>query len=131
MNQQQQAVPGDVLAWFYEIPPVSRILLSAAFATTTACYLDLVSPLALYYNYDLILSKGQLWRLVSSFLYFGSFSIDFLFHLYFIIRYSKLLEEGTFRNRTADYIFMLLFCASIILLFAVSFDIFAKIKFLG
>ena len=116
---------------FFEIPPVSRTLLSAAFATTTACYLDIVSPLSLYYNYDLILSKGQFWRLISSFLYFGTFSIDFLFHLYFIIRYSKLLEEGTFRNRMADYIFMLIFCAVIILACAILFDAFAKIKFLG
>ena len=75
--------------------------------------------------------EGQFWRLISSFLYFGNFSLDFFFHLYFIIRYSKLLEEGSFRNRTADYIFMLLFCAGIILLFAFSFSAFARIKFLG
>lgn len=162
MENQQGAVGHDILGWFYDIPPVSRALLSAAFATTTACYLEFVSPLALYYNYELILSKGQFWRLLSSFLYFGSFSLDFLFHLYFVVRYSKLLEEGntthtyiyfymlylllknmynihnvyllttgTFRRRTADYIFMLIFCAALIIIFAVTFENFGKIKFLG
>jgi Derlin-2/3 len=77
----------DLLSWYFEIPPVSRILLSAAFATTTACYLDLVSPLALYYNYELILFKCQFWRMASSFFYFGPFSLDFIFHLYFVVRY--------------------------------------------
>ena len=28
--------------------------------------LDLVSPLTLYYNFDLIVDKGQYWRLISS-----------------------------------------------------------------
>ena len=72
----------QLLGWFYEIPPVSRLYLSAAVGVTSACFLDVVSPLTLYYNYDLIMGKGQYWRLVTSFLFFGSFSLDFLFHMY-------------------------------------------------
>jgi len=42
-------------------------------------------------------------------LYFGMFSIDFLFHMYFLVRYCRLLEEGDFRGRTANFVLLLLF----------------------
>ena len=121
----------DLLGFYNEIPVVSRIYLTAAIGATTACFMDLVSPLTLYYNYDLIMTKGQYWRLISSFLFFGSFSLDFLFHIYLVVRYCRLLEEGSFRGRTADFIFMLFFGAILMLIIAVNFSPFAKIKFLG
>jgi len=121
----------DVLGFYNEIPIVSRVYLTLALGATTACFMDLVSPLTLYYNYDLIMNKGQYWRLISSFLFFGSFSLDFLFHMYFVVRYCRLLEEGSFRGRTADFIYMLFFGAVLMLVIAVNFSLFAKIKFLG
>jgi Derlin-2/3 len=71
------------------------------------------------------------YRIFSSFLFFGNFSLDFLFHLYFVARYCRLLEEGPFRNRTADFVFMLLFGAVCMIICAYLFNTFAKIKFLG
>ena len=122
---------GDILQWYYEIPIISRLYLTGAVATTSACFLDLVSPLTLYYNFDLIVEKGQYWRLLSSFLFFGSFSLDFLFHMYFVIRYCRLLEEGPFRGRKVDFAWMLLLGAATMLIFSVGLDRFTKIKFLG
>jgi Derlin-2/3 len=55
----------------------------------------------------------------SSYLFFGPFSVDFLFHMYFLVRYSRLLEEGDFRGRTANYVLMLLFGVACISLVAV------------
>lgn len=121
----------DLMSWYTDIPVVSRLYLTAAIGTTTACFMDLVSPLTLYYNYDLIVHKRQLWRLLSSFLFFGSFSLDFLFHLYFVVRYCRLLEEGPFRGRTADFIYMLFIGAAVMIVLAICFDTFSKIKFLG
>jgi Derlin-2/3 len=117
--------------WYYEIPIISRCYLTAAIAVTTACFLDLISPLTLYYNYDLILQKGQYWRLISSFLFFGTFSLDFLFHMYFVVRYCRLLEEGPFRGRTADFVFMIFYGAVLILISTATIDMFTRIKFLG
>eukprot|EP01041_Mallomonas_annulata_P005198 gene5198-10397_t len=121
----------DPTRWFFEIPIVTRLYLCAAVATTTACFLDFVSPLTLYYNYELIFSKGQYWRVLTSFLFFGTFSLDFLFHMYFLVRYSRLLEEGFFRGRTADFLFMLLFGSSIMIILGCVIPAFSKIKFLG
>lgn len=37
--------------------------------------------------------------------------LDFLFHMFFLSRYCRLLEEGSFRGRTADFLYMLIFGA--------------------
>lgn len=121
----------DIFSWYNEIPVISRLYLTAAVGTTTACFMDFVSPLTLYYNYDLIMTKHQYWRIISSFLFFGSFSLDFLFHLYFVVRYCRLLEEGPFRGRTADFIYMLILCAFTMICLAIFVGAFGKIKFLG
>ena len=108
----------DIWSWYHEIPVVSRMCLTASVATTAACALDLVSPFSLYYNYSLIYHEGQIWRLATNFLFFGMFSLDFLFHMYFLCRYCRLLEEGEFRGRTGDFIVMLAFGASCMVLLA-------------
>ena len=59
---------------------------------------------ALYYFYS---NLWQLWRLFTNFFFFGQFSLDFVFHMYFLIRYARSLEEGSFRGRTADFAYML------------------------
>ena len=125
------AQANDIFSWYYEIPPVSRFYLTSAVSISTACFLDFVSPLTLYYNYDLIVSRGQYWRIITSFLFFGSFSLDFLFHMYFVVRYCRLLEEGTFRGRTADFLTMLIFGATMMLASTVFIGKFSTIKFLG
>ncbi|ETO84951.1 hypothetical protein F444_01201 [Phytophthora nicotianae P1976] len=117
----------DPLEWYYEIPVVSRLYLTGSFLTTTACALDLVSPFSLYFNFNLIFFKGQVWRLVTNFMFFGLFSLDFLFHMYFVVRYCRLLEEGSFRGRTADFVYMLLLGAVFMILVAP----FVNIHFLG
>ena len=34
--------------------------------------------------------------------------LDFVFHMFFLVKYSKSLEEGSFRGRSADFLWMLL-----------------------
>jgi hypothetical protein len=70
---------------YMEIPVVSRVYLTGAFLTTAGCAVDLISPFSLYFNWDLIFSQGQIWRLITSYLFFGVFSVDFLFHMYFLV----------------------------------------------
>jgi Der1-like family len=72
---------------YMKIPPVSRLYLTSAFMTTAACSVDIISPLTLYFNYDLVFHHGQFWRLITPYLFFGVFSVDFLFHMYFLVRF--------------------------------------------
>ena len=34
-----------------------------------------------------------------------------MFHMFFLVKYCKALEEGSFRNRSADFLWMLVFGA--------------------
>jgi len=99
----------DIIQWYMDIPPISRIYFTSALLTTAGCALDIISPFNLYYNFDLIFFQGQVWRLFTSFLFFGMFSLHFFFHMYFLVRYCRLLEEGDFRGRKANFVLMLLF----------------------
>eukprot|EP00275_Glaucocystis_incrassata_P002178 EC124944.1.p1 GENE.EC124944.1~~EC124944.1.p1 ORF type:complete len:155 (+),score=19.92 EC124944.1:49-513(+) len=113
--------------FYKQMPLVTRSYLTIAFLTTAACHLELISPFSLYFNFKLIFQKLQLWRLVTNFFFFGVFGLDFVFHMFFLVRYSKSLEEGLFRGRTADFAFMLIFGGLMLTLFAP----FINIHFLG
>ncbi|KAH0858476.1 hypothetical protein HID58_086737 [Brassica napus] len=45
---------------------------------------------------------------------FKSSYLDFMFHMFFLARYCKLLEENSFRGKTADFLYMLLFGATVL-----------------
>lgn len=129
---------------YYQIPVITRVYLTLALATTLLCALDLVSPFSLYFNWNAIVYKfevaarslgvmwclsmvrPQVWRLVTNFLFFGLFGIEYVFHMFFLwhlrllvsccwpvlgcsVRYCRLLEENIFYGRSADFLLMLLF----------------------
>lgn len=89
-----------------ELPPVTRAWIAASLLMTALCAMDVITPFHLYYNYHSIFVNGQAWRLVSNFLFFGSSLMDVGFHLYFLVRYSRGLEEGYGRGRSLDFLFL-------------------------
>ena len=99
-------------AWIRDFPVITRTYMAGALLTTAACALDLLSPFSLYFSLPMIVQRHQYWRLVTNFFFFGqNFSLDFLFHMFFLVRYCRALEEGSFRGRTADFAFLCLFGA--------------------
>ncbi|KAJ8471258.1 hypothetical protein OPV22_025601 [Ensete ventricosum] len=100
--------------WYKQMPIITRSYLTAAVVTTVGCSLEIISPHNLYLNPKLIVQQYEIWRLVTNFLYFRKMDLDFLFHMFFLARYCKLLEENSFRGRTADFFFMLLFGATVL-----------------
>lgn len=93
----------NILDWYWDLPPVTRSMFTASFALTAACALDFITPFTLYYNASLIWTRGeasavssrngstpprrprapQVWRLLTNFLFYGQFGIDYVFHMYF------------------------------------------------
>uniref|UniRef100_A0A5G2Q9Z2 Derlin n=2 Tax=Sus scrofa TaxID=9823 RepID=A0A5G2Q9Z2_PIG len=94
---------------YLQIPPVSRAYTTACVLTTAAVQLELITPFQLYFNPELIFKHFQIWRLITNFLFFGPVGFNFLFNMIFLYRYCRMLEEGSFRGRTADFVFMFLF----------------------
>nr|CAG4645778.1 EOG090X0CFQ [Lynceus sp. MCZ IZ 141354] len=88
------------------MPPVTRAYTTACVLTTLAVQLDIVTPFQLYFNPILIIERWQLWRLVTPFLFFGTFGFNFMFNMIFTYRYCRMLEERSFRGRTADFVYM-------------------------
>ncbi|XP_076339360.1 derlin-2-like isoform X1 [Tachypleus tridentatus] len=112
---------------YMQIPPVTRTYTTACVLTTLVVQLDIVSPFQLYFNPDLIIKHYQAWRLVTTFLFFGSLGFNFLFNMIFTYRYCRMLEEGSFRGRTADFLFMFLFGGTVLIIIA----LFVNLLFLG
>ncbi|OWR43807.1 derlin-2 [Danaus plexippus] len=109
------------------VPPVTRAYTTACVITTLAVQLDLVSPFQLYFNPIVILRKYQLWRLITTFLFFGNLGFNFFFNMIFTYRYCRMLEEGSFRGRTADFVVMFMFGGVLMIICA----FFVNLLFLG
>eukprot|EP01062_Namystynia_karyoxenos_P073499 TRINITY_DN70296_c0_g1_i1.p1 TRINITY_DN70296_c0_g1~~TRINITY_DN70296_c0_g1_i1.p1 ORF type:complete len:220 (+),score=66.54 TRINITY_DN70296_c0_g1_i1:68-727(+) len=95
-------------AWYFAIPPVTRAYLTLSFLLTASTALGLVSPHQLYLNWRLV-SSGEVWRLITTFVYLDDFSVDFFFQIYFLYLDSSSLEEHFYHRRTDRFVFMLLF----------------------
>lgn len=79
------------------------------------CSLDVVSPFSLYLHWNLVLRERHYWRLVTNFFFYGDFGLPFFWSLYLLMFYSTSLEEMTFRNKSADFAYMI-FCGMVMLL---------------
>ncbi|EFX00531.1 ER-associated proteolytic system protein [Grosmannia clavigera kw1407] len=84
--------------WFWEMPFCTRWWTTTTFAISVLVQCQIVTPWQLFYSYSSVFAKGQYWRLLSTFLYFGPISMDLVFHIYFLQRYSRLLEESAGRS---------------------------------
>lgn len=113
---------------YLEMPPVTRVYTTACVITTISVQLDILSPFQLYFNPILIIKQYQLWRLITTFLFFGTFGFNFFFNMIFTYRYCKMLEENSFRGRTSDFVMMFLFGSICMVTFAFCF---INLLFLG
>lgn len=100
--------------WYKQMPVITRSYLTLSVLTTVGCALEVISPYHIYLNSDKVIGQFQYWRLFTNFFYFGRLDLDFLFHMFFLARYCKLLEETSFRGRTADFFYMLFFGGSLL-----------------
>ncbi|CEI89232.1 Der1-like protein [Rhizopus microsporus var. microsporus] len=123
-------MPNPLETWFSDIPPITRIYISLSCFTSIVVHLGLVHPLQLWLNYESIVNEFQWWRLITNFFYFGPLSLDFFFHIFFLARYSRMMEEGFYRHKPADYAWLILFSASTLLLCSIILP-YAYIPFLG
>ncbi|CAM2103964.1 unnamed protein product [Caretta caretta] len=112
---------------YLQVPPVTRAYTTACVLTTAAVQLELITPFQLYFNPELIFKHFQVWRLITNYLFFGPVGFNFLFNMIFLYRYCRMLEEGSFRGRTADFVFMFLFGGLLMTLFG----LFVNLVFLG
>lgn len=104
-----------LLGQIFRVPPVTRCLALSIVLVTLLVYTDTVSPYTLFYS-PLFLKRFEVWRILTSFLYFGKPTLDVFMHIVFLYRYSRMLEEGC--TGVTEYFWLVLVVSCV--LFAVS-----------
>lgn len=94
--------------WYKNLPPLTRIFLTTIFGVTVLVQLEILNPALLYLNWPMVIEKLQVWRLLTSVSFFGTFSFQFLFQLYFFCSFSSKLETNEIFAQPGDYLFFLL-----------------------
>eukprot|EP01130_Rhizamoeba_saxonica_P019252 TRINITY_DN9900_c0_g1_i1.p1 TRINITY_DN9900_c0_g1~~TRINITY_DN9900_c0_g1_i1.p1 ORF type:complete len:233 (-),score=23.82 TRINITY_DN9900_c0_g1_i1:59-757(-) len=107
----------DVQSWWYNLPLVTRVLFTGSVVLTLGANFGVIPPAYLVLHFPSVYSKLEIWRLVTSFMFHGKLGFPFLINMMFLVKYGQSLEREQFRE-TADYVFMVLFCSSIILVAA-------------
>jgi len=101
----------DLQVWFKQLPQFTRYWFGGTVATSLLARFGLLPVQYLVLVYAPFVQQFQIWRPVTA-LFFYPISpqtgFHFLINLYFLINYSRLLEEGEFAQRPADYALMLL-----------------------
>ena len=83
--------------------------MTASFGATVLTQMEFISPMLLHLDFDLLLWKFELWRLVTNFCFFGKFGLPFVFSMFFLVMYGKELEVKRFEGRAADLLWCLAF----------------------
>ncbi|KAF3042112.1 hypothetical protein E8E12_003625 [Didymella heteroderae] len=107
--------------WFYEMPVCTRWWMTAALSASVLVQCHIISPFQLFYSVRAVFFRSQYWRLVTTFFYFGPLSLDLLYHIFFLQRYSRLLEESSGRS-PAHFSWLLTFASTLLLCIAPMFS---------
>lgn len=94
--------------WYKNLPILTRIGLTTIFGVTVLVQLEILNPGLLVLNWPLVVNKLQVWRLLTCVTFFGKFSFQFMFQLYFFSSFSSKLEQNEIFTRPGDYLFFLL-----------------------
>ncbi|KAM0558583.1 hypothetical protein ACHAPJ_004778 [Fusarium lateritium] len=107
----------NVMAAYWELPSVSRNLLTAIVLTSIGCIVGLLPTMSLIHHPSYLwMVPPQIWRLVTSF-FIELQPISLLFNSFFLYRYCVQLETGNPRfPRKVDLVYYILFVSSVILM---------------
>jgi len=99
--------------WFKNLPKITKAYLVMAVGTTALCMFGTIAPIQIYLDFDLIFKKYEIWRLLTNFLFFGKFSMKFMFQMFILASYTSMLETGRFSTPrgTAELVHLFMFGA--------------------
>lgn len=100
----------DLGEWFRSIPQFTRYWFAGSIIFPLLGRFGILNPYSLILLYE-PLKRFQIWRLVTSVLYYPiqQAGFHYLINLYFLYNYSRRLEEGAYAGKPADYLFLLIF----------------------
>ncbi|XP_027204081.1 derlin 1 [Dermatophagoides pteronyssinus] len=116
----------DIKQWFMSIPVITRYWFGLSFVIPVLGRIGLFNPYHMFMTKDAIW-KLELWRPFTGTFYYPigpGTGFHYLINLYFLYQYSKNLETSEFVGKPADYLFMLIFNWSSLVLMAVFMNIY-------
>jgi hypothetical protein len=72
---------GSPQEWFSSLPLVTKVICTGTFLCSALVTFEVLSPATLAFIPDRIISKFEIWRIFSPYLYIGKFSFPCLMHL--------------------------------------------------
>lgn len=100
-----------------DFPPITRMYLILSILANIMCFAQIIKPIHLFLNFQLIIFHFNFWRLFSHAFFFGQIGIKAFFYIFFFSRYSKALEMYSFQGKKENYLYLLIFGNSIMILF--------------
>jgi len=107
---------GELEDWWRSMPFVTKYLFAGSLIVTVAANFNLVSWAYLTLDFTRIYQRFEIWRFVTAFLFHGRLGFPFLINLMFLVKYGASVEQTTFGNDTADYLFFILTSAFLLFL---------------
>ena len=69
----------DFKAYILQIPPVTRYVCGSTLLLSFCMTYQIISPYPLFLVFEFVFYKFQIWRLITTFLFAGPFSMNFIF----------------------------------------------------
>eukprot|EP00553_Chaetoceros_curvisetus_P013906 CAMPEP_0204641738 /NCGR_PEP_ID=MMETSP0717-20131115/51305_1 /ASSEMBLY_ACC=CAM_ASM_000666 /TAXON_ID=230516 /ORGANISM="Chaetoceros curvisetus" /LENGTH=281 /DNA_ID=CAMNT_0051662441 /DNA_START=32 /DNA_END=877 /DNA_ORIENTATION=+ len=100
--------------WYDQLPFVTKNWLTAAVLFTVMVNFEVIPIRSIYWSFEKVKDEFEIWRILSNFLFMGTFSFNTLISLFMLYQYSMNYESQSGFNTgsgggTADYVFMLIF----------------------
>merc|ERR1711966_207452 len=77
------------LTFWKSFPPITRLYLSISVIANFLVFVNLMNPMQIFLNFQLVLFKLNIWRLYSHAFFFGRAGVKTFFYIFFLSR-----EEG-------------------------------------
>ncbi|XP_030556809.1 derlin-1 [Drosophila novamexicana] len=104
----------DAGTWYKSLPRFTRYWLTATVGLSLLCRFGLLPMEYTYLSRELVLTRLQLWRCITSLFVFplsGATGFHFLINCYFITQYSARLEKDQYARSPSDYMYLLIITA--------------------
>lgn len=112
--------------WFRSIPPVTKFLTVSTLLLAALTTFRVTSPDKLLLIWPEVYENFQVWRLLTSLLYCGSFSFNFIMHMFILYENCRRYEANPYNTgaggTSADFLWMLVCAVGILLTISFLFD---------